>query len=161
MSTIIVYMHKKIFILILLSLFVGLSYYFYHQSLSQASYLGLPTVPCQDYTKPILQNFSLTITITVAGKPYPLDAGIGHDYGKCLHTIFVNNASGTVYIKSNDTNTYTLGQFFDVWRKTFTSTQIGTYQSNKPAEILVNGQKVTTFRDTPLLPNETIQINYN
>ncbi|HXS15516.1 MAG TPA: hypothetical protein VN711_05265 [Candidatus Saccharimonadales bacterium] len=107
-----------------------------------------------------MQNFSLTINITIAGKPYPIESTIGHDYGKCLHTIYVTNASGTVYIRANDTNTYTLGQFFDVWRKTFTTNQIGEYQSQQNAKILVNGKEVTTLRDTPLLPHEDIKVIY-
>lgn len=148
---------------VLFSLFIlELSYLLYKQALTNASYLGLPTVACQDYTKPVIQNYSLTISITVYGKVYPLDSTIGHDYGKCLHVIYVNDKSGRVYVKANDNNTYTLGQFFDVWRKTFNNTQMGQYMLNgrNGIEVLVNGKKVSTLRTTPLLPNENIQIIY-
>jgi len=147
---------------IFLVLAILTSAFLYEKSLSESVYLGIPTVPCQDYTQPIQQQFTFRLSITINGKPYTLDSSIGHDYGKCLHTLYTNDSSGKVYVVANDTSTYTLGQFFDVWRKTFNETQIMQYPltTQDRLEILVNGKKVSTGRNTPLFPNEQIEVIY-
>lgn len=139
-----------------------LSALFYHAALTQSDYIGLPTVPCLDYTKPVVQNFALTITIHIRSEPYALSPTIGHDYGNCLHDIFVNDASGTVHIQANDAEQFTLGQFFDVWKKTFTQKQIFSHQVGKTHHIIVtvNGKEVTEYRNIILQPNQIIHIFY-
>lgn len=155
-------MSKKMLLGILFLLILFTAGFLYKQSLSESIYLGIPTVPCQDYTQPIRQQFTFSLSIHINGQPYPLDANIGHDFGKCLHALYTNDTSGKVYVAANDTNTYTLGQFFDVWRKTFNDAQIMQYPltTKDTVEIFVNGQKVTTGRSTPLLPNEKIELIY-
>lgn len=155
-------MNKKIVRVIIGLLVIGIAAFFYTQSLSQSVYVGIPTVSCQDDTKPIVQKFTFTLHITIDGRPYPLNATIGHDYGNCLHEIYTNDASGKIFVAANDRNTYSLGQFFDVWRKTFTDTQIMQYPLHMKDQlhIFVNGKQVTTGRNTPLLPQEKIQIIY-
>jgi len=85
--------------------------YLYRQADTQASFLGLPTVPCLDPTKPVLQNYTLTVSISVEGRPYPLLPAIGHDPGNCLRAIHTEDGSGRIYVETNDTNRYTLGNF--------------------------------------------------
>lgn len=128
----------------------------------QSTYQGLPTVPCLDYTKPIVQNFVMTIGITIDGKKYPLNPTIGHDYGNCLHDIFVHDASGRVYVEANEQQTFTLGQFFDVWHKTFSQNQIFNYQVDQMhrIQVFVNNKLVSSYRETILKSNETIHIIY-
>lgn len=147
-------------------IFVGIvcvvAAWLYHNALQQMNYSGLPTVPCLDYTKSVVQSYSFWIQITVAGKPYPLSSHIGHDNGNCLHDIFVQDTSGKVFVQANDKETFTLGQFFDVWKMTFTDHQIGRYilPLSKKMHILVNGQAVTTGRSTLLEPNDYIEMDY-
>ena len=147
---------------ILLLLVIGGSFYFYHLAQTQPTYVGLPTVPCIDYTKPVVQSFQFSIQITIYGKNYPLEKNIGHDYGNCLHDIFTKDASGIVYVHANDTENFTLGQFFDVWKKTFSQKQIFSYQTNGTHKItvFVNGKEVSTYRSTPLTLNANILIRY-
>jgi hypothetical protein len=134
----------------------------YQKALIQPTYEGVPTVPCLDYTKPVLQHFTFSLNILIQGKASPLDHEIGHDAGNCLHEIYVDDASGTVYIRANDVQLFTLGQFFDVWRKTFTEHQIFSYQTTNShtLSVFINGQKVTTFRETILKPQQEVQIRY-
>ncbi len=153
---------KKIAILGgIVCIFLG-AWYLYQSALTSSVYQGLPTVPCFDTTQPVRQAFQVHITITVDGQPYPLEPRIGYDYGKCMHTMYTTDASGVVYIRANDTSTYTLGQFFDVWHKTFSNTQIMTYkvESGHRVHILVNGKEVNSGRETPLRPNDVITISY-
>jgi hypothetical protein len=136
--------------------------YLYRQASTQASFLGLPTVPCVDPTKPVLQNYSLNISIFIQGKPYPLAPSIGHDPGNCLRDIHTNDGSGLVYIEANDMDQYTLGNFFETWRKTFNSGQLAEHAvtSGHSLQVFVNGTAVSTFESTPLVPGSTIGVVY-
>src|SRR6185437_11009315 len=118
---------KRLFIIVLILCIAIGAWLLYQKSLIQPDYSGLPTVPCIDTTQPIKQSFTLHISIMINGKQYPLDKTIGHDYGKCLHDIYVNNASGLVYIMTNGNEQFTLGNFFDVWHKTYNKNQIFGY----------------------------------
>lgn len=154
-------MMKKIILIILgLSAIVIGSFILNTIAKSQATYEGLPTVPCLDYTKPILEDFTFTIHMTVNGKSFPLDSRIGHDYGNCLHNIYTNDSSGKVFVSSNDVQDFTLGQFFDVWHKTFSKDQLLAYQKTNGyvISVKVNNNPVTTYRDTILHPNDTIEV---
>lgn len=139
-----------------------LAFFLYHLALTQSSYVGLPTVPCIDYTKPIVTNFQFSVRIEINGKNYPLEKNIGHDYGNCLHDIFTTDTSGTVYVHANNNESFTLGQFFDVWKETFSQKQIFSYQANGTHKITVsvNGKEVSTYRSTPLTPDAHILIRY-
>lgn len=156
-------MKKRFVILIPLLGIILLTFYIYNASLRNAIYLGLPTVPCFDTTQIIKQSYSLTISIKINGKIYPLDASIGHDYGNCLHSIYVNDASGKVLVKANDMQQYNLGQFFDVWHKSFSNRQLGECMASKtePVIVKVNGKVVAekNVRYVPLIANEEISIS--
>ena len=150
------------FSIVLLGVVLVVAGWFYQDALTQASYTGLPTVPCLDYTKPVMQSYTLWIKITVSGKSYPLDPKIGYDNGNCLHDIYVHDASGKVFVKANDAEKFTLGQFFDVWKITFDEHQMGKYilPPSEKIKIFVNGKSVTTGRNTVLHPNDHIEIIY-
>lgn len=134
----------------------------YQSAKTQSVYQGLPTVPCLDYTKPIVQKFSFTITLHILGKSYPIDKMIGHDAGNCLHDIFAKDTSGTIFVETNDTQRFTLGQFFDVWHRTFSKTQLFGYLTDKThhIQIRVNNKIVNTYRTTVLSPDEAIDVIY-
>lgn len=154
---------KKIiisFFIILCIIYTSLK--LYTDALHNAQYVGLPTVPCQDYTLPIKQNYSLTIKIMINTTPYLLEKNIGHDFGKCLHNIYTNDTTGKIYVKANDNNTYTLGQFFDVWHSTFTPNQILGYQTDSThhLKVFINKENVKDYRNTPLLSNSIIEVIY-
>ena len=154
---------KKIVVCILLLFCIGyFSLKFYTNAVYQSDYVGLPTVPCQDDTLPIKQNYSLIIRMTINHKDYQLAPTIGHDFGKCTHDIYTNDTSGIVFVKANDISRYTLGQFFDVWRVTFNENQIFGYLTtqSRHIEVFVNDHKVDTYRNTPLVPNGKIQVIY-
>lgn len=149
---------KKLLIIIPIVFILIASWVLYKNSLHLASYEGLTTVPCFDPTQPIKQNYSFSLSIVIDNKPYPLESQIGHDFGKCLHVLYTNDATGTVNVRANDINTYTLGQFFDVWHKTMNKNQLIQYLGNVKVE--VNGKPVQTIRDTVLSSGEQITIIY-
>lgn len=153
---------KKIFGVLVLAIILGISFILYQKSLTQASYNGLTTVPCFDQTKPVLQSFSFHLSIMINNNLYPIDKNLGHDYGKCLHAIYANDTSGNILVKANDVNTYTLGEVFDVWHKTFSPYQIMQYEigNNHSMKVFVNQQQVEDYRNIILKPNEDIKVIY-
>lgn len=153
---------KKLLMLFVLCCIFLAGWIFYKQSTVQSAYNGLPTVPCIDTTQPISQSFSFHLSITILGKPYAIPSTLGYDYGKCLHTIYAKDGNGTIVVMANDMNTYTLGQVFDVWRKTFTPEQIMQYQVSTTHHIIVfvNGTQVDDYRNIPLKSGDDITISY-
>lgn len=148
--------------LVVIICIIYISFKLYTSALRNAEYVGLATVPCQDYTLQTKQNYSLNIRITINHKKYPLDNNIGHDFGKCLHDIYTNDTSGKVFVTSNNKNIHTLGQFFDVWHVTFTTKQIFGYQTDitHQLKVFVNGRDAENYRSIPLYSNILIDIIY-
>lgn len=154
---------KKVAIsfVVLVCCLVG-GWYLYEQAVANSSYEGLPTVACQDSTKPILTSFQFSLSIFIDGRQMELPANIGHDYGSCLHEMFVKDSSGTVYVRSNAKANFTIGQFFDEWHKAFTKEQVMQYPigNGHTLRLIVNGKEVTTSREASIAPNDRIQLNY-
>lgn len=151
---------KNLVIILIFILIFTASFFFYNSAKNVSSYKGLPTVACVDPTKQVVQNYSFFLKISINGMFLPLDSKIGHDYGNCLHDIFVNDSSGKVYVRANDNEIFTLGQFFDVWHKTFSNKQLFSYMTDDSHKIsvTVDGIPVSTYRETVLSPNEFIEV---
>lgn len=155
-------MKKKWLSLIPLFSILILTYFLCQKSITQATYQGLQTVPCINYTKSIAQDYSFHISISILGQNYPIPATLGHDYGQCLHEIFADDSSGKIYVKTNEKESFNLGHLFDVWHSTFNANQIFEHQTTngRLIEVFLNGQKVKSDRQTLLLPNSDIKIIY-
>ncbi|HZZ99516.1 MAG TPA: hypothetical protein VFK07_02280 [Candidatus Paceibacterota bacterium] len=153
---------RKSVLLIVIIVIGGVASCLYTTAQNQAGYYGLPVVACVDYTLPMTQKYHLTINITADGKNVPLDTNIGHDPGNCLRVIHTDDASGIVKITANDSDQYTLGDFFNVWHKQFSAQEFMGYiiGTGHHLSVAVNGRMVSTLEDTPLHPNETISIVY-
>ena len=145
-----------------LILAIGGAAYMYQQALVQPSFLGLPTVPCINPTLPVVQDYTLHISISISGRPYPLSPSIGHDPGNCLRVVHTNDSSGLVYVHTNDHVQYTLGNFFQAWRTVFGKGQFAGYRvtAGHSLQVLVNGSQVDTYSATPLEPNANIEVVY-
>lgn len=155
-------MNKKWYSLVVLFLVILAGNYFYNKSFTNASYNGLSTVNCIDPAEKIVRDYSFSIDISILGKEKKIPSDFGHDNGQCLHNIFANDQTGTVYVKTNEFHGYTLGNLFDVWHSTFNRNQIFNYavSGKHNLEVFVNEKKVKTFEDTPLFPDSKIKIVY-
>ncbi len=153
--------HHWLIVLPLIGVF-ALAVIFFGNAQTQSSFLGLPTVPCFNTTEPTTQNYTLHISISVNGANYPLAGDIGHDPGNCLRVVHTEDASGLVYVQTNDHVTYTLQNFFQAWRKTFTATQFDSYETGNghTLSVLLNGNPQGNIVNTPLLPDATIDVVY-
>lgn len=155
-------MNKKIWIIVIFLLILSASYWIWRQARINPGYYGLPAVACVDPTRPLIQNFTFNIKITIDGKNFPIDSAIGHDPGKCLRAIHTEDSSGKVLITSNNTITYTLQDFFNVWHKNFTPSELMGYLAvnGRKISVYVNRKAVSTANQTPVRPNDFIEIVY-
>jgi len=78
--------------------------------------------------------------------------------GKCLYWLHTHDATGVVHIESPVRRVYTLGQFFDVWGRPLSDTQVGGATGHVTA--FVNCKR---FADDPrsikLIPHAVIQLD--
>ena len=77
-----------------------------------------------------------------------------------MHT---HDTTGTIHVESPTVQTFTLGQFFDVWGVRLTDDSIGGYtnQADKTLKMFVNGKLYTDNpRDLALAAHQEIVIAY-
>lgn len=89
---------------------------------------------------------------------YP--SGVYDDVGiyDCLYWLHTHSADGVIHVESPVKATYTLGQFFDIWRQPLSANQVGPAHGH--VVIFENGKKfVGNPRAVPLLAQAVIQID--
>lgn len=82
------------------------------------------------------------IDIFVDGKQVQIPAGTGiNEAAGFISTIHVHDNTNIIHVESPTIQTFTLGQFFDIWGVRFTSQCIGGYcaQGNKNLKVFVEG----------------------
>ena len=104
------------------------------------------------------------LDIFINGKNFTLPALIGIT-NYCFYWMHTHDESGIVHIESPIQKTFTLGQFFDIWKQKFSNNQIlnNTVDANHPLNVYVNGTKVpsgTNFRDINIHAHDVIAIVY-
>lgn len=86
------------------------------------------------------------LDIYVDGKPVAIPAGIGiNEAARFISDIHVHDTTGIIHVESPVRETFTLGQFFDIWGVEFTAQRIGGYQNqnDKTLKVFVNGVSYT------------------
>lgn len=120
-----------------------------------------------DAQEQTLQHIHAHLTIYINGSQatIPANIGIATD-GSCyywLHTHQIQGDSGVIHIEAPNTNTFTLGNFADIWGQRFS-------QLNYPIELdntsgwqaYVNGTLYTgSWRNIPLTAHAAITLAYN
>ena len=85
------------------------------------------------------------LDVVIAGKTIMVPANIGIDWMKrFISPVHTHDDSGIVHIEAAAVETYTLGQFFDVWGVRFDGKCIGSYCAggNKVLRVFANGTLV-------------------
>ncbi len=112
------------------------------------------------------------LDLYVNGQRVNANPGIGIvDSQGCLYPLHVHdNQPNIIHNESSQQNvSYTLGQFFDIWGVTLSSSQVGGYKVDSTHKLVIklidqNGV-VTTYtgnpHDIPLQEHETIYVMYN
>jgi hypothetical protein len=82
------------------------------------------------------------LDIFIDGKSIPIPSGIGTNPSKgFISDIHTHDTSGIIHVESPRVQTFTLGQFFDIWGVQFTAQSIGGYTTHddKKLKVYVNG----------------------
>jgi hypothetical protein len=136
----------------------------------RAAPTGAPVdgIACQT-SEQVAYHIHAHLTIYASGARQVIPAGIGIPGpqqvidglvadGKCLYWLHTHDATGVVHIESPARRVYTLGQFFDVWGRPLSDTQVGGATGHVTA--FVNGKR---FAGDPgsikLTPHAVIQLD--
>jgi hypothetical protein len=136
----------------------------------RAAPTGAPVdgIACQT-SEQVAYHIHAHLTIYASGARQVIPAGIGIPGpqqvidglvagGKCLYWLHTHDATGVVHIESSVRRVYTLGQFFDVWGRPLSDTQVGGATGHVTA--FVNGKR---FAGDPgsikLTPHAVIQLD--
>ena len=123
--------------------------------------IGLPALSAEGTVLHTHQH----LDIFIHGKSVDVPAGIGINEGAgFISPIHVHDTTGVIHVESPTVQTFTLGQFFDIWGVKFLKGTIGGYvvdEKNNVFDVYVNGKK---YRDDPRLltlePHQEIVIVY-
>jgi hypothetical protein len=112
------------------------------------------------------------LSVYVNGKLRPVPAGVGivtpvaqqtangafDSATRCYYWLHVHAQDGVIHVESPTTTTYTLGQFFAIWKQPLTADQVGP--ATGKLTVFVNGARHTGSPATiSLKSHEDIQID--
>jgi hypothetical protein len=126
-------------------------------------------------TEVVKYHIHIYVSIYINGHQERLPAGIGitspalvehyptgilYDVGlyNCLYWIHTHSSDDVVHVEAPAKGSFTLGQFFDIWNQTLSSSQVGPAKGN--VIVFENGRQFTGDpRSVPLSPHGVIQID--
>lgn len=122
--------------------------------------IHLPTLSTEGSALHLHQHLDLYID----GKPVTVPPGIGvNQSDRFISDIHTHDKTGVIHVESPKVQTFTLGQFFDIWGVQFTDHSIGGYKTNseKTLKVFVNGkQYIDDPRGIPLEAHQEIVVVY-
>jgi hypothetical protein len=91
------------------------------------------------------------LDIFVDGKPYTVPSQIGIDpEGRCLYWLHTHDDSGIIHIESPTEREFTIGNFIEIWKRTFGNTVLFDSDLNETNSFInayVNGVEVPSSTD--------------
>jgi hypothetical protein len=112
-------------------------------STASAADAPINQIPCQS-NEQLAVHYHAHLSILVAGQEAAIPAVVGIDSTtQCLYWIHTHDSTGVIHIeapRSSATRKFTLGDFFDIWKKRLDRTHIG-------ATTLTKDQKLVIFVD--------------
>jgi hypothetical protein len=107
--------------------------------------IGLPALSVEGSALHTHQH----LDIFIHGKPIAVPAGIGvNQAAGFISPIHTHDDTSIIHVESPTIQTFTLGQFFDIWGVRFTQNSIGGYVADQTDQlhVYVNGQ---LYQDDP------------
>ncbi len=131
-------------------------------SSSSAEAQTIDGIQCNAAEQLVFHNHA-HLDLFIHGQPYTIPSQVGIVPGKCIYWLHTHDDSGVIHIESPVTRNFTLGQFFDIWKKKFSNVQIFDNIANatNTMSIYVNGTKTngnTDYRNTNLNEHDQIAI---
>jgi hypothetical protein len=103
------------------------------------------------------------LRIFVDGRPVSVPAYVGLPAdGTVFSPVHTHDASGIIHMESAQPYPFTLGQFFDIWGVTFTTTQLGGYRAgdDRRLSVYVDGRRVDDGPGYIIRRHDTIIVGY-
>jgi hypothetical protein len=131
-------------------------------SSSSAEAQTIDGIQCNAAEQLVFHNHA-HLDMFINGQPYTIPSQVGIVPGKCIYWLHTHDDSGVIHIESPVTRNFTLGQFFDIWKKKFSNVQIFDNIANatNTMSIYVNGTKTngnTDYRNINLNEHDQIAI---
>ncbi len=153
----------KVYWVIAALLFVVLAYYVF--SIAIGNQYSCTTQPAVEINIGGHQNIALhwhaKLDIIIDGEPIsiPGNIGVGTSYMRPIHT---HDSSGELHIEGPCQRDFTLGDFFDIWEKTFNEECIldSCVDENHTLTLYVNGVESNEFENLVLRDDQEIQLIY-
>ena len=127
---------------------------------ARLSAIGLPALAQEGTMLHIHQH----LDIYIDGVETQIPAGIGiNEAAGFISPIHVHDTTGIVHVESPTVQTFTLGQFFDIWGVELTATSIGGYSNSgdNTLTVYVNGTQYSGDpRGLALAAHQEIVISY-
>ena len=121
--------------------------------------IGLPALSAEGTALHIHAHLDLFVD----GAPVAVPAEIGDDEPALISPVHTHDATGIIHVESPRIETFTLGQFFDVWGLRFTADALGGYvrDASSTITVYVNGAPYDGDpRMIPLTSHEEIAVVY-
>jgi hypothetical protein len=106
------------------------------------------------------------LEIKIDDRPIAIPGGIGIIPEKCIYWLHTHDDTGTIHIESPIEQTFTLGQFLNIW-KAFDNSSLNQVITNNilnDTNLDANGKQIdgiTDYKDMELKDNATISINFS
>lgn len=103
------------------------------------------------------------LSILVDGEPRAIPAQVGIRDNQCFFWLHTHDATGLVHVEAPEQEDFTVGQFFQVWGQSLSSTQLldKTVDAEHEITATVNGEPFTGDPSTIVLRDEeTIVLQY-
>jgi hypothetical protein len=128
-------------------------------------------IQCQS-NEQVAYHIHSHLTVYVNGALRPLPAGVGivkpvaqqtpngafYEASQCYYWLHVHAQDGVIHVEAPSQTTYTLGQFFAIWRQPLTTTQVGPAHGTVTA--YVDGVRYSGDPATiPLRSHEDVQLD--
>ena len=131
-------------------------------SSSTASAQTIDGIQCNAVEQLVFHNHA-HLDIFIDGQPYTVPSQVGIMPGKCIYWVHTHDDSGVIHIESPVTRNFTLGQFFDIWKKPFSNVQIfnNTANATNVMAVYVNGNKINggaNYRNINIQEHDQIAI---
>jgi hypothetical protein len=127
------------------------------------SALAIDGIQCNNVEQ-LVSHIHAHLDIFINDQPYTIPSQIGIT-DKCFYWLHTHDESGIIHIESPVAKDYTIGQFFDIWNKKFSNTQIldNIVNGKNTLNVYVNGNKVNAgvnYRDIKLKAHDEIAVVY-
>ena len=103
-----------------------------------------------------------TLTIMVNGTKQAIPSDIGIEEGGCMHPVHTHDASGAIHIEYLYPVDFTLGDFFTLWGKTFSQSELVSFlvDDTHVIKMTVNGEPSEEYQNLVLRDEDEIVISY-